>query len=208
MKSSDAGTYKVIFSDNAGYTTSTREATLTVAAPLAVITKQPTVKRLTVGDRLTLSATATGFTSWKWQKDGVDIPGATGTSSTIRYTKTKVSTSDAGTYKVILTNSDGIDAASSDATVTVSLAPTFSTQPADTTVSAGDALELTAAAANFVKWQWQKDGVDISGAEGSRSPIRFTKSSAVSGDAGEYKVILTNARGKVLESDSATVTVS
>lgn len=116
---SDAGRYKVIFSDGSGNTVSTRTATLTISAALPKITTQPTNKRVASGGDLSLRAVGSGFASWKWQKDGTDISGATGTSSPIRYTKTGVDAGDAGTYKVVLTNSDGGETASNDATVTI-----------------------------------------------------------------------------------------
>lgn len=75
---------------------------------------------MNTGDDLSLTAAGAGFSSWKWQKDGADIPGATGTGTTISYTKSSVTSADAGVYKVILTNSTGQTTSSSPATVTVS----------------------------------------------------------------------------------------
>ncbi len=85
----------------------------------------------------------------------------------------------------------------------------MSTQPSDATLSAGDAIALTAVVTGGtpMNWKWQKDGADVSGATGTGLTATFNKSSAVSGDAGDYTCIFTNSDGSVT-SDAATITVS
>lgn len=62
-----------------------------------------------------MTAAATNSVSVKWQKDGVDIDGATSAS----YTKANVTLEDAGSYTAIFTGSKGDTATTNPATVTV-----------------------------------------------------------------------------------------
>ncbi|EGR3070240.1 phage tail protein [Vibrio parahaemolyticus] len=64
---------------------------------------------------------ATGDTpmNWKWQKDGSDVSGATGSGLTATFTKDNVQSADDGDYTCIFTNAAGT-ATSDAATVTVS----------------------------------------------------------------------------------------
>ena len=74
-------------------------------------------------------------------------------------------------------------------------APVFTTQPASQSVAAGSSVTFTAAASGTPAptYQWQKAGVNISGATGSS----YTISSVAAGDAGNYSVVATNSAGSV-----------
>lgn len=82
---------------------------------LPVITVQPnsTYSSLS-GGTLSISVTATNATSYQWQKDGVNISGATGST----FSKSNLQLSDAGVYKVVVSNSNG-SINSTNATVSV-----------------------------------------------------------------------------------------
>jgi hypothetical protein len=82
-----------------------------------VITQQPVNQRVTAGQSATFSAGATGATplSFQWQRDDIDIPGATATTLTLPTT----SLSDNGaSFRVVVTNSNGT-ATSDDAVLSV-----------------------------------------------------------------------------------------
>lgn len=83
-------------------------------------------------------------------------------------------------------------------------APTFTTQPAPQTVTAGTSLTLTAAAGGTPapNYQWQKTGVPIAGATNAT----YTLASAQVSDAGTYTVIATNSVGAAT-SNAITVAV-
>ena len=68
------------------------------------------------GSDVSFSVTATGTAplSYQWQKDGVDLPGAT----TAQLTITGVMESDEGGYRCVVTNIAGMDT-SNTATLTV-----------------------------------------------------------------------------------------
>jgi len=72
-------------------------------APLFVT--QPTSQSVAVGSSLTLTAFANGAPApaYQWQKNGVNIVGATGSS----YTIASVGSGDAANYTVVVTNFAG-----------------------------------------------------------------------------------------------------
>lgn len=63
---------------------------------------------------LAISASTSGYTSVKWFKDGVEIPGATSAT----YTKENVTLEDAGKYKAVFQTPSG-EVSTNEATVTV-----------------------------------------------------------------------------------------
>ncbi|SUS03568.1 hypothetical protein DF3PB_1010003 [uncultured Defluviicoccus sp.] len=100
---SHAGQYSVVVANSAGTVTS-GNAVLTVnTAP--VITTQPAGQTVIAGASVTLTVTATGSPAptYQWRKNGTAITGATGNS----YVFTGVTTAQAGTYSVVVTNSAG-----------------------------------------------------------------------------------------------------
>lgn len=99
----DAGSYQVIATNLAGSTASA-VAVLTVIPP-PVITVQPANQALTDGQPLVLQATVTSASrlSYRWQRDGVDIPGATNAT----YNVSGVAPRDAGNYTAIISNPSG-----------------------------------------------------------------------------------------------------
>ena len=86
------------------------------AAVAPTIITQPQSQTVTVGDTVIFSVAATGTPSpaYQWQKNGVNISGATASS----YTITDVQASDAGNYDVIVSNASGL-VTSSTASLTV-----------------------------------------------------------------------------------------
>lgn len=138
----------------------------TAPASAPVITTQPASLTVPLGTAATFSVTAAGTAplGYQWQKNTVNIPGATGSS----YTLASSAAADAGTYRVVVTNTVGT-ATSNDATLTVTApntAPTAqiltpasgATYVAGTTVAftstATDAEDGTLPTSAFV---WQVD---------------------------------------------------
>ena len=79
-------------------------ATLTVILP-PTVTTPPQAKTLTVGQDVTVGVTATGTgpLSYQWRLDSAALVGATSAVLAL----TKVQTSDAGNYTVVVANSAG-----------------------------------------------------------------------------------------------------
>ncbi|HET7206523.1 MAG TPA: choice-of-anchor D domain-containing protein [Terriglobales bacterium] len=99
-------------------------ATASTVAP--TITTQPASQTLTAGQTATFTVVASGTAplSYQWQKNGVNISGATSSS----YTTPATTTTDSGsTFRVVVSNSAG-SATSNAATLTVN-APAINVSP-------------------------------------------------------------------------------
>ncbi len=108
--------YRCIVS-NGGGTATSNAATLTLVFPPPILDTVPGPQTLIVGSRLELTISASSIGSlpaYQWQKDGVDIPGATTTTFVIP----AVQLSDSGSYRMVATNAVG-PATSTAITVTV-----------------------------------------------------------------------------------------
>lgn len=80
------------------------ENTMISSCELPVVTSQPTSQTVNEGEDATFTASATGDgLSYQWQKDGVDITGAIGSTLSL----TSVMLSDAGSYQCIVSNGCG-----------------------------------------------------------------------------------------------------
>ncbi len=205
VASGDAGSYAVVVSNSAGTATS-NPATLTVssATTTPVITAQPLSQSVTVGTAVSLSVTASGnpTPTFQWQKDGVNLAGATGAT----YAIASVVTGDAGSYTVVASNTAGT-ATSSPAVLTVSAAtstPAITTQPASQTVASGGSVSFTVAATGnpAPSYQWYHGGALLSGATAST----LTLSNVQTVDGGDYYATATNSVGSAI-SASARLTI-
>ncbi len=184
-------------------------ATLTVnAAPVPPgITAQPVGATVTAGQTATFSVAASGSAplSYQWEKNGGAISGATGAS----YTTPATSTSDNGSaFQVVISNTAGT-ITSSAAILTVNaatVAPTFTSQPASTTVTAGQTATFAVAASGTqpFTYQWQKNGAAISGATASS----YTTPATTTADNGsKFTVVVSNSAGSST-SAAAVLTVN
>jgi large repetitive protein len=159
-----------------------------------IISAQPQPVTVYVGDRAVLSVAATGSAlSYQWQKDSVDISGATSDSLVL----TAALQTNQGNYKVIITNAKG-SVTSNAVILTVNLplaAPVITTQPQLQTVTAGQSatFAVTAIGNPAPTYQWKKNGTDISGA----TSVTYSISSVQIADSGTYSVTITNSQGIV-----------
>ena len=207
--SADNGsTFAVIVSNSVGSATSSG-ATLTVnAAEVApTITTQPVGMTVTAGQTATFTVVASGTAplSYQWQKNGANISGAMGAS----YTTPATTTADNGsTFGVVVSNTKG-SATSSVATLTVNAAavtPSITSQPVSQTVTAGQTATFTVTASGTapLSYQWQKNGVNISGA----TSASYTTPATTTADSGStFDVVVTNSAGTV-DSSTAALTVN
>jgi autotransporter-associated beta strand protein len=94
----------------------TSQVTLVGADQLPVLATSPLTQQPPVGSDVVLTAAATGVGPfrWQWQKDGEDIPGATGPKLVLN----EITAAATGTYAVSVTNVVGT-VTSADAVVTV-----------------------------------------------------------------------------------------
>ncbi len=205
--SDSAGSYDVVVTDSVGSVMSSI-ATLTVAPSGSVptITTQPASQSSTAGSTVTFSVVASGPAplTYQWYFDGAAISGATDSSLTLP----GITSANAGSYDVVVTDADG-PVTSSKATLTVtstsSTAPSITTQPVSQTAAVGSSVTFTVAASgsDTLSYQWYKGHTLISGATGAA----YTIASVTDADAGSYDVVVTNSVGSAT-SDTATLTVT
>ena len=164
------------------------------------ITVQPANTTVLQGHAAALTVTPAGsgpFT-YQWQKNGVNVSGATGSS--LAFSGAQLT--DAGNYTVIVTDSGG-STTSNTAVLTVNAPSVFTLQPVSlTNVASGFSAVFSVAAAGFPAptFQWNLNGTPIHGAT---DPVYFI-ATAGAGSAGSYTCTAANSIGS-LPSRAATL---
>lgn len=178
------------------------------AAP--VINTQPSSRSISVGGEATFTVVASGNPSptYQWQKDNVDIEGATDATLTL----SDVASGDAGQYAVVVSNSLG-DLTSSAATLTVTegVAINITSPPRSADVVAGTDVNLSVivdSGGESVDYQWfrfkPEDGLQ-SLADATNSNLMLTGVQAA--DMGIYFVRVSSGDTSV-DSPAAIVTLT
>jgi ASPM-SPD-2-Hydin domain-containing protein/centrosomal CEP192-like protein/Ig-like domain-containing protein/immunoglobulin I-set domain protein/BACON domain-containing protein len=184
--------------------------TLTITPIPAVapsISSQPANAKIIAGQTATFSVTAAGTSpmTYQWSKNGGAIGGAT--SST--YTTPAETTADNNAqFTVKVSNSAG-SATSNAAVLTVTspaVAPSITTQPASTSVIAGNPATFSVAATGTspMTYQWSKNGGAISGATSSSYT---TPAETAADNNAQFTVNVSNSAGSAT-SNAAVLTVT
>jgi hypothetical protein len=207
--------YRARVNDPAHWTTATGsnvinlDLTVFSTAAVPIIITPPSAQTVTVGDRVIFSviATSTPALTYQWRKAGVVLSG-NATATTANLTLDSVTTTDAGAYDVIVTNSAGA-VTSRVATLTVNpavVAPIITTQPAMQTVTAGEnaIFSVIATGAPLPTYQWRKAGVALAD-NATATTATLSLLQVTSSDAGAYDVVVSNLGGAVV---SAAVTLT
>ncbi|WP_211321279.1 SdrD B-like domain-containing protein, partial [Arcicella aurantiaca] len=177
----DAGTYMVTMTSKNGCSaTATATAIVTVnALPTATATSNSPV---CLNNKLTLEVLTNG-TSYAWTG-----PAGSGFTSTSQKPEiASVSVNNGGVYTVVVTNGNNCSITST-VNVVVNALPTATAT--GTEVCVGKPINLTATA-GFTTYAWTKVGGTFTAS--TQSPL--VNASAVTGDAGTYQVLVTNANG-------------
>lgn len=197
------------------------------AAP--VITVQPSPQSVTQPATATFSVTATGATSYQWQRstDGGSTwnnvsTGTGGTTNSYTTAATSVSGGNANNndqYRCAVTNANGTTN-SNGALLSVAssnVAPSFTTQPSNQTTTAGATATFIAAATGTPNpsylWQRSTDGgTTWNAAPGTNTNASYTTpATSVSGGSANngdrFRCVATNSVSSV-NSNSATLTVN
>ena len=177
----------------------------TATAP--TITTQPAAATAIIGGNATFSVVAAGTAplAYQWLKGDTTLPAGTTASLTL----TNLVAGDAGAYRVRVTNTAG-SVTSSSANLTVNAAPvaggpTITTQPAAATAIVGGNATFSVVAAGTapLAYQWLKGDTTLP----TGTAASLTLTNLVAGDAGAYRVRVTNTAGSVTSS-SANLTVN
>lgn len=206
-----AADYRVVVSNAFGVVTSP-VATLTVLMPPQIVTPPGDVAVL-LGGNFALSVTATGDSplAFRWQKDGANIAADARISgaTTDALSVSGALTGDAGSYRVVVSNSIGV-ATSAVAVVTVNSPPAMDSQPSNASVVLGSnvTLSVTVTGDPPFQFQWQKNGTNLSdaGPVSGSTTAALTIQPVAAGDAGNYRVQVSNAFGAIT-SHAATLIV-
>jgi pimeloyl-ACP methyl ester carboxylesterase len=210
----NGSTYNCIIlncSNNSQVVSNTVTLTVTSACTPVSITTQPQNQTATAGSTATFSVVAAGTApySYFWYKNGVLISGANGSS----YTTPVLTLGDNGsTYNCIILNcSNNSQVVSNTVTLTVTSACTpvsITTQPQNQTATAGSTATFSVVAAGTAPYSyfWYKNGVLISGANGSS----YTTPVLTLGDNGStYNCIILNcSNNSQVVSNTVTLTVT
>lgn len=177
--------------------TARAESELLFRAPVVApaILTQPQSQVATAGDTVVFSVTTegSGLVLYRWQRNGVDIPGAIFETLTL----SNVSAANAGIYTFVIKNfiTGDVLATSAPATLTVNPpAPLmFTTALKNQTVTPGGTVVFSVAMTGSppVSYQWQKDGTVIAGATTDLLVLRNVDAAS----AGSYRCSVTNKSG-------------
>ena len=204
---SDNGAVFQCLVSNPGGSTLSNPATLTVSAIGAPsITQHPADQVVFENETATFDVVAAGPgpLSYQWQRDGIDIVGATSAT----YTTPATTPSDNGaTFQCLVSNAGG-STLSSAATLTVNAigAPSITQHPADQTVVENQSATFSVAAAGAgpLSYQWQRDGGDIPGATAS---THTTPAPTLADNGATFRCLVSNASGTA-PSNAATLSVN
>lgn len=172
---------------------------------LPAISMQPLSQNVAIGAKTVFSIVASSIIpfTYQWQKNNVNIPGATAATYIISSTQP----SHQGTYTCVLTNAVGTKT-SDPATLTVNFKPQITAQPHAITVGAGGSTPLTmgisAIGTPTLMYQWQKNNFNIPGANSDT----FSISSPVFTDGGTYRCIVSNSFGSITSTGALAIVTS
>ena len=202
----NSGVYYLIASNSTGVIASNPATLVVKVAPIVadalIATSSQTSNTIATtfaGDHITLVVYASGSPdpTFQWSKNGIAIN--SGTSLTTlssdpnwpRFANSRVlenvSTSDSGSYTVVVSNSAG---SVTSKTLLLTVTPNITSGPANQTVPGGNDASFSAVGtgSSNLSYQWTKDGVAIPGATSSSLLIK----SVQPGDAGNYAVIVSD----------------
>ena len=209
---------RVVVSNSQGSVTSTAALlTVNAATAAAAITQQPASQSVIAPAVATFTAAASGTPAptMQWQLNSGagwgNIIGATSAS----YSTPATAVGDSGKqYRVMATNATG-NVTSSIAMLTVNAAataPSFTTQPASVTITAGQSTQFTVAAsgspAPTYQWQLSTDnGINFSNITGATSAVFEVINAAQGNNGRQFRAVASNSAGPV-NSNAATLTVN
>ena len=185
-----------------------------VTGTTPTISVQPVPKSVCTNGTTTFSVTASGATTYQWQRNGVDLsnvaPYSNVTNSTL--TISNPATTDAGNFTCVL-NASTCPIISASAALTVNAIPVITVQPSTpTAVCAGLAsVSLSVTATGATTYQWRKNGVNLTNtapySNVTTSTLNITNP-AFSENGASFDVVVGNAAPCSVTSTARTLTVN
>ncbi len=173
---------------------------------------QPTNRLVVAPTTLSFNAVAGGSAplSYQWLFNGVPLTNGLGISgaTTTNLTLTNATAAQAGDYSVRVTNAAG-SITSAVAHLTVVTAPVITSEPASQDAIAGATINfaVTALGQNPMNYQWLFNGVVLTNGgkvSGATTPT-LTLANVQAAQEGAYSVLVSNAAGVALSSQSGTL---
>jgi hypothetical protein len=169
-----------------------------------VITTQPQSQFVASGNTaiFTVTASGSGPLAYLWSFKGTNLDGATNTSLTL----TNVQFSQAGTYRVQVTNAFGSVLSSNAILVVTATPPSIHAQPTNQTVFATRSVTfgVTATGSLPLSYQWKFSGTNLDGVTNASLTLTNVQLS----QAGTYSVQVTNAFGSIMSSNAVLTVIS
>ena len=176
-------------------------ASLTLVDP--AISTEPSSLTVGAGTNAVFTVFAQGSPTltYVWSKDGLPIDtGDTHYTGANTATLTVIGATDAdeGGYDVLVSNGNG-SAQSATASLTVINPPVITTEPAAQSKTAGqNATFSVVATGDNLKYQWRKDGSNISG----KTTSSLTLNNVQIADIADYSVVITNLAGTAISANA------
>ncbi|NLD95195.1 MAG: hypothetical protein GX639_21300 [Fibrobacter sp.] len=168
-----------------------------------VITLQPKTTTIFKGDslKLNIGVTGKGTLTYQWIKNGASIEMA----KQAEFLKTGAVYSDSGYYKCIVSNASGSVTSDSVNVVVLPVKPKINIQPKSVTVQQSTStFFFVSAEGEFLQYQWQKNGENIT--INGNSDTLMVDSALLADSGAEFRCIVSNAGGSVT-SDIAILSV-
>jgi alpha-tubulin suppressor-like RCC1 family protein len=191
----DGGSFQLVASNIVGVVTSSVAVLTPIILP-PVFTQPPSDEAVPAGANALFPSAVSGTPPYNYQwsfngtplaDDGVHITGSATSSLSI----SNLTTADAGSYSLTVTNVSG--SITGSAVLTVLVPPAITSQPIGRSVPPGlpTVLSVVASGIPAPTYQWQLNGTNISGATGST----YTNPAVGTNDLGFYQVVVSNLVG-------------
>ena len=181
------------------------------------ITQQPSNQEVfeSGSANFTIFAGGSSPLSHQWQKNQVNLSdgGHYSGCTTATLTVSSVNSSDAASYRCVVTNPYGT-ATSNEATLTLAAPgpPTITQQPSNESVTPGSMATFTVSASGTapLSYRWQKNQTNLSngGHYSGCTTVTLTVSSADGSDEANYRCVVTNSYGSATSNEAALTVVS
>jgi hypothetical protein len=202
VQTNNGGNYFLIASNFVGVTTSSVAVLTPVILP-PVFLQPPVSESVVQGANANFFAVVGGTPPYGFQwyfngnplaDDGLHIAGSATDSLNI----SNLTTADAGSYSLTVTNVSG--ATNAAATLTVLVPPAITAQPVGRSVPAGLPTTFNAAASGIPSpvYQWQLNGTNLPGATGAS----YTAAAVGTNNLGFYQLVASNSVGVAVSADA------